>query len=143
LQLKIKQVYDVLPDMGSLEARLLDEISGDVQRRYAISQLRKIQEASLNDTIWVQDTAMRFCKQQELIKSVQEINRIISKGDNETYEECAIILRKALDHGDSKDDGMDIFHDIEHVLEDDFRKPIRTGIHGLDDIMDGGLARVS
>jgi hypothetical protein len=36
-----KQVYDVLPDMGSLEARLLDEISGDVQRRYAISQLRK------------------------------------------------------------------------------------------------------
>jgi KaiC/GvpD/RAD55 family RecA-like ATPase len=36
---------------------------------------------------------------------------------------------------------MDIFHDIEHV-EDDFRKPIRTGIHGLDDdIMDGGLAR--
>jgi hypothetical protein len=45
--------------MGSLEARLLDEISGDVQRRY-ISQLRKIQEASLNDTIWVQDTAMRF-----------------------------------------------------------------------------------
>jgi hypothetical protein len=43
-----------------------------------------------------------FCKQQELIKSVQEINRIISKG--ETYEECAIILRKALDHGDSKDD---------------------------------------
>jgi hypothetical protein len=37
---------------------------------------------------------------------------------------------------------MDIFHDIEHVLEDDFRKPIRTGIHGLDDIMDGG-ARVS
>jgi hypothetical protein len=50
-----------------------------------------------------------FCKQQELIKSVQEINRIISKGDNETYEECAIILRKALDHGDSKDDGMDIF----------------------------------
>jgi hypothetical protein len=30
---------------------------------------------------------------------------------------------------------MDIFHDIEHVLEDDFRKPIRTGIHGLDDIL--------
>jgi hypothetical protein len=29
--------------------------------------LEKIQ-ASLNDTIWVQDTAMRFCKQQELIK---------------------------------------------------------------------------
>jgi hypothetical protein len=31
-------------------------------------------------------------------------------------KKCAIILRKALDHGDSKDDGMDIFHDIEHVL---------------------------
>jgi hypothetical protein len=69
---------------------------GDVQRRYAISQLRKIQEASLNDTIWVQDTAMRFLNNKNNKKSVQEINRIISKGDNETYEEMCYNIKKSV-----------------------------------------------
>ena len=36
---------------------------------------------------------------------------------------------------------MDIFDNIKDVLVEDFRKPIRTGIKGLDDIMDGGLSK--
>jgi hypothetical protein len=40
-----------------------------------------------------------------------------------------------------KDDGIDIFHNIKDVLVDDFRKPIPTGIKGLDEIMDGGLSK--
>ena len=136
-----KGSHEVIPDMQSLEARLLSDAKDDINRKYALSQFRKIQEADLNDTLWVQDTAMKFCKQQELIKSLELINKIVTKGDIENYEECVNILRKALDHGDAKDDGMDIMSNIEHVLEDDFRKPIRTGIHGLDEIMDGGLSK--
>ena len=132
---------DIIPDVGSLEFRLLDEVKDDIQRRYALTQLRKIKEADLNDTLWVQETAMKFCKQQELIKALAEINKIISKGDIENYEECESKLRKALEHGDSKDDGIDVFDDIDSVLADDFRKPIRTGIEGLDEVMDGGLSK--
>ena len=84
---------------------------------------------------------MKFCKQQELIKALAEINKIISKGDIDNYEECESKLRKALEHGDSKDDGINVFDDIDSVLADDFRKPIRTGIEGLDEIMDGGLSK--
>jgi hypothetical protein len=36
---------------------------------------------------------------------------------------------------------MDIFDNIKDVLIDDFRKPIPTGIKGLDEIMDGGLSK--
>ena len=36
---------------------------------------------------------------------------------------------------------MDIFDNIKEVLVDDFRKPIRTGINGLDEYMDGGLSK--
>jgi len=136
-----KEKDDIIPDVGSLEFRLLDEVKDDIQRRYALTQLRKIKEADLNDTLWVQETAMKFCKQQELIKALAEINKIISKGDIDNYEECESKLRKALEHGDSKDDGVDIFDDIDSVLADDFRKPIRTGIEGLDEIMDGGLSK--
>lgn len=132
---------DIIPDVGSLEFRLLEDVKDDTQRRYALTQLRKIKEADLNDTLYVQETAMKFCKQHELMKALAEINKIISKGDIDNYEECESKLRKALEHGDSKDDGMNVFDDIDSVLIDDFRKPIRTGIEGLDEVMDGGLSK--
>jgi len=136
-----KEQDDVIPDFSSLEFRMLDQVNNEMQRRYLVSQLRKIQEANLNDTLVVQDKAMKFCKQQELKKSVNEISKIINKGDIEDYEKCENILRKALEHGDNKDDGLTVFQGIENVLVDDFRKPIPTGIKGLDEIMDGGLAK--
>ena len=132
---------DIIPDMGSIEFRLLEDVKDDMQRKYTISQLRKVQSSSLHDTMKVQDIAMKFCKQQELKKSIKEIQKIIDKGDIENYEECETILRKALEHGDNKDDGMDVFDNIDNVLVDDFRKPIRTGISGLDEVMDGGLSK--
>lgn len=126
-----KSVDDIIPDISSLEFRLLEDVKDDMQRKYILTQLRKIKEADLNDTLKVQDMGMRFCKQQELIKSVNEIQRIINKGNIEDYEQCETILRKALEHGDSKDDGINVFDDIDKVLEVDFRDPIATGINGL------------
>jgi RecA/RadA recombinase len=136
-----KSVDDIVPDVGSLEFRLLEDVKDEHQRKYVISQLRKIQEANLNDTLKVQDMAMRFCKQQEMKKSMSMVNKIIERGNLEDYEQVEDIIRKALDHGDNKDDGMDIFDGIEHVLVEDFRKPIATGIQGLDEVMDGGLSK--
>jgi len=136
-----KDKDDVVPDMGSIEFRLLEDAKDDIQQKYIIAQLRKIKEADLNDTEKVQNIAMTFCKQQEMKRSVAEITKIIEKGNLEDYEQCETILRKALEHGDNRDDGLDIFDDIASVLEEDFRKPIRTGIEGLDDVMDGGLSK--
>jgi len=136
-----KEKDDIIPDYGSIEIRLLEEQTDDIKRKFVLGQLRKIKEASLNDTFKIQDIAMRFCKQQELKKSLKEIQKIIDRGNLEEYEQCETILRKALEHGDNKDDGISVFHDIKNVLKVDFRKPIRTGIKGLDEIMDGGLSK--
>jgi replicative DNA helicase len=136
-----KDKDDVIPDFSSLQIRLLEDVDNEQQRKYLISQLRKIQEADLNDSYKIKDIAMKFCKQQEMKKSITEINKIINKGNIEDYDLCEAILRKALEHGDNKDDGMNVFDSIDTVLEEDFRKPIPTGIKGLDEIMDGGLAK--
>jgi len=136
-----KVTDDIVPDVGSLEFRLLEDVKDEYQRKYVISQLRKVQEADLNDTLKVQDMAMRFCKQQEMRKSMMQVNKIIERGNLEDYEQVEAIIRKALEHGDAKDDGFNVFDGIEHVLVDDFRKPIATGIKGLDEVMDGGLSR--
>ena len=60
-----KKAYDMVPDMGSLEFRLLEEISDVTQRKYVLDVLSKIKESNINDTLYVQDIAMKFCNQQE------------------------------------------------------------------------------
>jgi len=136
-----KEEYDIIPDFSSIEFRMLDNITNPQTRKYVLGQLKRIKETSLNDTLKVQEVAMKFCKTQELKKSIKQIAAIIDKGDTDEYEKCESILRQALEHGDSKDDGMDVLHDLESVLDEDFRKPIPTGIKGLDEIMDGGLSK--
>jgi replicative DNA helicase len=131
--------YEITPDMGSLEARLLDRTSDTIQRKFLISKLQQIKEVSLNDSLWVQDTAMKFCKQQELKKSISIISKIIEKGEISDYDQCEEIIKKALEHGAPKDDGVNVTDNIDEVLSDDYRSPIPTGIKGLDEVMDGGL----
>jgi replicative DNA helicase len=136
-----KDKEDVIPNINSIKFRLLSEAMDEFQRKMLSRQMEKIEQADQHDCLWVQDTAMRFCKKQELKKSIKEIERIIDKEDEDNYEECEGIIRKALEHGDHKDDSIDVFNDIDNVLSDDYRQPIRTGIKGLDEIMDGGLAK--
>lgn len=136
-----KDIDDVIPDINSLQFRLLEAIDNEIERKFVISEIEKIKNADLNDSLKVQEIAMKFCKHQELIKSITQITKIINKGNMEDYEECEKILRKALDHGDNKDDGINVFENLKDVLRDDFRQPIRTGIRGLDECMDGGLAK--
>ena len=136
-----KQIDEVNLDIPSLEIRLYDEIKSEMVLKQIARQLRKIEESDLNDSLKIQEIAMNFCKYKEVKKTIDEISKIIDRGDINDYHECESKLRKALEHGDMKDDGMDIFDNIKDVLIDDFRKPIPTGIKGLDEIMDGGLSK--
>lgn len=136
-----KEEYDVIIDKQSLEYRILEKLPDEYNKRAFISELRKIEESSLTDSIYVQQSALKFCKQQELKKSLAKISTIIDRGNIDDYDECEQILRKALEHGNANDDSMNVLDNMESVLLDDFRNPIPTGISGLDEIMDGGLSK--
>jgi replicative DNA helicase len=135
------EVDEVIPDMDSLRFRLNSRKDNDTNKLYIKAHLDEIADSNLNDSEFVQSMAMKFCKQQELKKSVHDIQEIIDKGDLDSYDECEEILKRALEIGSDKDAGIDVFYDIEDVLRDDFRKPIPTGIEGLDDKMNGGLSK--
>jgi replicative DNA helicase len=140
----IKEAYakhNIIIDIGSLEYRLLDVITNEIDKKWALAELKRIKDVSSNDTLGVQEKAMKFCKTQELKKSIKQISSIIEVGDDARYDECEELLKKALEHGDLKDNGINVLENIESVLLDDFRKPIPTGIKGLDEIMDGGLSK--
>lgn len=141
---EIKNAYDkheAIPDIGSLKSRVFEKNTTEVEVNFFNSQFAKIEKSTLNDTLYVQETAMKFCKRQELKKAVKEIDTIITNGKLDEYDDCETILRKALDKGDNKDDSVEIFENIENVLDDDYRNPIPTGISGLDTIMGGGLSK--
>jgi replicative DNA helicase len=141
---EIKNAYDkheAIPDIGSLKSRVFEKNTTEVEVNFFNSQFAKIEKSTLNDTLYVQETAMKFCKRQELKKAVKEIDVIITNGRLDEYDDCESILRKALDKGDNKDDSVEIFENIESVLDDDYRNPIPTGISGLDTIMGGGLSK--
>ena len=133
--------YESIPDVKNLESTILGAVSDEIDKQMYLEQFNRIKDAELNNGLQIQDTAMKFCKQQELKKSVRDIQQIIDKGDLEDYHMCEEILKKALEVGDNKDDGIDVFNDLKNVLAEDFRKPIATGINGLDSYMDGGLAK--
>ena len=135
------QKDDSVPDFGSIEFRLLDVVKDELQKKFLLGKINLIREANMNDALIVQEKAMTFCKYQELKKSIKKIQSIVERGDSSNWHECEEIIKKALEHGDNKDNGINVFDDIDSVLVDDFRKPIPTGIKGLDDIMDGGLSK--
>jgi replicative DNA helicase len=133
--------YNIIPDIGSINFRVLAKVSSEIDRQCALTQLKAISEANLNDSLSIQEMAMKFCKQQELNKSIKQIQAIIDRGDFERYEECEEILKKALEHGDSRDTAVNVQDNVDDVLSEDYRKPIPTGINGLDELMDGGLSK--
>ena len=103
--------------------------------------IREIQKSNDKDCLHIQDTAVQFCKQQELKKATQKIQKILDSGDFDKYDECEEIMKEALSVGSETDSGIDVFHAVDDVLSDDFRKPIPTGLVGLDNLMDGGLSK--
>jgi len=141
---KIKDNYDeyeAIPDINDLESIILGDVNDEIDLGFQKEEFQKIRNAEQNNSCRIQDTSMKFCKQQELKKSVRKIQKIIDNGNLDDYAQCEDILKKALEVGSLKDDGIDVFSDLESVMTDDFRDPIPTGINGLDGYMDGGLAK--
>lgn len=89
---------------------------------------------------FVIDTATNFCKQQALRRELKTIEKIINSGRFEDYDKIEEILRKALEIGVTNNADHDVFEDIRGTLQKDARKPIPTGVEGLDTVFKGGLA---
>ena len=133
--------YETIPTYDTLQQVVNKDIKREIAKESAIAMIREIQKSDDKDCLHIQDTAVQFCKQQELKKATQKIQKILDSGDFDKYDECEEIMKEALSVGSESDSGIDVFHAIEDVLSDDFRKPIPTGLVGLDNLMDGGLSK--
>jgi replicative DNA helicase len=133
--------YETIPTYETLFQIIKVDIKREIVRESALEMIKDVKNTDNKDCLHTQEIAIKFCKQQELKKAIQKIQKIQDAGDFDRYDECEEILKGALLVGIEKDTGIDVFHGISDVLSEDFRKPIPTGMVGIDNLMDGGLSK--
>ena len=132
------KTYNTIPNYDTVEQKLMAEGGNDSTKH--VDTLEAIKQLDVN-TEYIQDTALNFCKQQNLKKKLKDVHNIIDNGEFESYNKIEEIIQKALQIGLMNDDGTDVFEDIDLALEKDNRLPIATGIVGIDNLLEGGLGR--
>jgi replicative DNA helicase len=133
--------YNSSPNFETLEQIVKSEISQELVLKIVLDTLSQIRQAPIEGYTFVQEKALKFCKQQELQKAMDKAQKIISEGDFESYDKVEGLVRNALQIGEVDKGTSDIFSGLETVLEEDYRHPVPMGIPGIDRLLKGGLAK--
>jgi replicative DNA helicase len=133
--------YESTPNFDTLEQIIKSEITQEMVAKIVLDTLIQIKDAPFEGTTFVQEKALKFCKQQELQKAMDKAQKIITQGDFESYDKVEGLVRDALQVGEIDKGQTDIFSDLDTVLDEDYRHPIPMGIAGIDKLLKGGLAK--
>ena len=133
--------YEHTPTFETLEQITKSELQQETASKIVIDTISKIKDAPIDGSDFVQEKAMKFCKQQELQKVMNKAQKIIDGGEFENYDKVEQLVRTALQVGEREDGMTNVFSDLESVLDEDYRHPIPMGISGLDKLLKGGLAK--
>lgn len=138
---ELYSTYEKIPDYNTLSQKMVVEAGTSKANKVHSDTLEIIKNSEL-ETEYVKDTALNFCRQQNIKKELKHVQSIIENGDFESYNKIEEIIQEALQVGVIEDnDFIDVFSDIEDALKDDFRQTIPTGITGIDNLLKGGLGR--
>jgi len=133
--------YESTPNFETLEQIIKSEVTQEMVAKIVLDTLKQVKEAPFEGTQFVQEKALKFCKQQELQKAMDKAQKIITQGDFESYDKVEGLVREALQVGEIEKGQTDIFSELETVLDEDYRHPIPMGIPGIDRLLKGGLAK--
>jgi replicative DNA helicase len=136
-----QEKYQSVPSFEGIEQLTQLEISSEMAKKCVIDMLREIKDSSFEDHLFIKEKTIKFCKQQELKKAIRKVETILEKGDFESYDLCEEYIREAISIGEGDEGTVEVFHNLEDVLKEDYRHPIPTGIDGIDNLLNGGLAK--
>ena len=135
------QKYEHTPSYNTLEQLIKSEVASPMAQKMVLDMMEQVKEAPAEGESFVQEKALKFCKQQELQKVMTKAQKIIDKGDFESYDHLEELVRDALQVGEVDAGTAEVFANLEEVLEEDFRHPIPMGIPGIDNLLKGGMAK--
>ena len=133
--------YESSPSFETLNQIAKSEIQQELAAKMVLDTVTKVMEVPLEGSTYVQEKALKFCKQQELQKVMTKAQKIIDSGEFENYDTLEEMVSKALQVGEIDKGTEDVFHNLDEVLNDDYRHPVPMGIAGIDKLLKGGLAK--
>ena len=133
--------YDHTPSFDTLEQVAKSELQQETAVKVVLDTIKKIKSSPIDGVDFVQEKALKFCKQQELQKVMKKAQKIIDGGEFENYDTLEELVREALLVGSKDTSTMSVFSNIDQVLDEDYRHPIPMGIPGIDRLLKGGLAK--
>lgn len=140
----MKEYYEkeeAVPSYTMMEIALNNKAHNDIEKETFKSVLIKIRDTESDGVDYVRDLAEKFFKQQNIVKTANEILKIAGNGDTSKYERCVELLNETLNQGNRESLGNTVFDDIGETLSDDYRIPIPTGVGKLDEALEGGLGK--
>ena len=135
------QKYDHTPSFETLEQITKSELQQEIASKIVLDTIKKIKDVTIDGVSFVQEKALKFCKQQELQKVMGKAQKIIDGGEFENYDTLEELVREALLVGNKDTSMLDVFSNLDQVLQEDYRHPIPMGIPGIDKLLKGGLAK--
>lgn len=118
-------------------AKITDEITLQVM----ISLLKELYYLKTESLDIIKDTCGNFFKQQNLIRTLKEVDDIVRTGNFNRYNEIVDRIQKAIEVNEQRELGKQLFDNIESDLSDEYRIAIPTGADKLDEALYGGLAK--
>lgn len=141
---EMKDYYEkreAFPSYSTMGICLNERAYQEHERDIFQAELNKIQNLKTEDSAYIKDLALKFFKQQNIIKTANEILRIAGDGNTSKYEQCVELLNQALTKGTHTEFGSNVFENYNETLSDDYRITIPTGIKKLDVCLEGGLGK--
>ena len=133
--------YECTPSYETLGQIVKSEFPQELMLKILNDTIKQIQDSSIEGAKFVQEKALKFCKQQELQKAIQKSQKILDNGEFENYEKLEELFRAAIQIGEGGKKLEDVFFGLDEVLNEDFRHPVAMGIEGIDRLLKGGLAK--
>jgi len=133
--------YEHVPTFDTLEQITKSELQQELASKIVLDTITKIKESPIEGSGFIQEKALKFCKQQELQKAITKAQKVIDGGEFESYDKLEELVREALQVGEREDGMADVFSNLDDVLNEDYRHPIPMGIPGIDRLLKGGLAK--
>jgi hypothetical protein len=88
--------YETIPSYETIFNIVKSEVRREIAKESSIELIKEVRESENRDCLHTQDIAIKFCKQQELKKATQKIQKILDGGDFDRYDECEELVKQAI-----------------------------------------------
>lgn len=132
---------ETYPSYGMMEIILNDKAKSDIDSETYKAVIKKLIDTPTDGIEEIKELAVRFFRQQNIIKTANEILKIGANGDVENYNACVELLSDAMTKGIGCNLGYKLFDDIGETISEDYRKTVPSGIGKIDEALNGGLGK--